>query len=247
MIFNYFDFVFLVLGFLQSTSVLVAVIIITIGTLRASIKLHDEMLTHILSSTMAFFDTTPLGRIINRFSKDMDEVDLMIPTNIKDVFDFGFSVIGTMFVICYANPYILIVLIPIICLLLLIQSRYLTLSRQLKRMVSVTRSPINSSLTESFRYLLKYNYIHYGMLCDYRKNSLFFYLSLEQNILIPIAFLLVALQPFVHSRHKITLLQTMIKKLRTIKCITILKLFQHLGCFVGKMIDRKIYSNSMMK
>ena len=155
-----FYFVFLVLGFLQSTSVLVAVIIITIGTLRASIKLHDEMLTHILSSTMAFFDTTPLGRIINRFSKDMDEVDLMIPTNIKDVFDFGFSVIGTMFVICYANPYILIVLIPIICLLLLIQSRYLTLSRQLKRMVSVTRSPINSSLTESFRYLLKYHHIH---------------------------------------------------------------------------------------
>lgn len=143
----------LVLGLFQSISVLAAVIIITIGTLRASIKLHNEMLTHILSSTMAFFDTTPLGRIINRFSKDMDEVDLMIPTNIKDVFDFGFSVIGTLFVICFANPYILIVLVPIIGLLLFIQSRYLTLSRQLKRMVSVTRSPINSSLTESFRYV----------------------------------------------------------------------------------------------
>ena len=141
------------MGLFQSISVLAAVIVITIGTLRASIKLHNEMLTHILSSTMAFFDTTPLGRIINRFSKDMDEVDLMIPTNIKDVFDFGFSVIGTLFVICFANPYILIVLVPIIGLLLFIQSRYLTLSRQLKRMVSVTRSPINSSLTESFRYV----------------------------------------------------------------------------------------------
>ena len=140
------------MGLFQSISVLAAVIVITIGTLRASIKLHNEMLTHILSSTMAFFDTTPLGRIINRFSKDMDEVDLMIPTNIKDVFDFGFSVIGTLFIICFANPYILIVLVPIIGLLLFIQSRYLTLSRQLKRMVSVTRSPINSSLTESFRY-----------------------------------------------------------------------------------------------
>ena len=147
---NYYT---LVLGLFQSISVLAAVIVITIGTLRASIKLHNEMLTHILSSTMAFFDTTPLGRIINRFSKDMDEVDLMIPTNIKDVFDFGFSVIGTLFVICFANAYILIVLVPIIGLLLFIQSRYLTLSRQLKRMVSVTRSPINSSLTESFRYV----------------------------------------------------------------------------------------------
>ena len=91
------------MGLFQSISVLAAVIVITIGTLRASIKLHNEMLTHILSSTMAFFDTTPLGRIINRFSKDMDEVDLMIPTNIKDVFDFGFSVIGTLFIICLIN------------------------------------------------------------------------------------------------------------------------------------------------
>jgi ABC-type multidrug transport system fused ATPase/permease subunit len=41
------------------------------------------MLEHILTSTMAFFDTTPVGRIINRFSKDIDEVDLMIPTHIK--------------------------------------------------------------------------------------------------------------------------------------------------------------------
>ena len=41
------------------------------------------MLEHILTSTMAFFDTTPIGRIINRFSKDIDEVDLMIPTHIK--------------------------------------------------------------------------------------------------------------------------------------------------------------------
>jgi ATP-binding cassette subfamily C (CFTR/MRP) protein 12 len=43
------------------------------------------MLEHILLSTMAFFDTTPIGRIINRFSKDIDEVDLMIPTHIKGI------------------------------------------------------------------------------------------------------------------------------------------------------------------
>ena len=34
-------------------------------------------------STMTFFDTTPIGRIINRFSKDIDEVDLMVPAHIK--------------------------------------------------------------------------------------------------------------------------------------------------------------------
>lgn len=43
------------------------------GTLRASSRLHDELFRRILRSPMKFFDTTPTGRILNRFSKDMDE------------------------------------------------------------------------------------------------------------------------------------------------------------------------------
>lgn len=43
------------------------------GTLRASSRLHDELFRRILRSPMKFFDTTPTGRILNRFSRDMDE------------------------------------------------------------------------------------------------------------------------------------------------------------------------------
>ena len=125
-------------------------IVITIGTLKASVTLHQEMLERILSSTMAFFDTTPVGRIINRFSKDMDEVDLMIPTHIKDILSDLFSVLGTLFVVCYATPIIIAAVIPLVLIFFFIQSSYLATSRQLKRMINVTRSPINSSLTESF-------------------------------------------------------------------------------------------------
>ena len=123
---------------------------ITIGTLKASVTLHQEMLERIVSSTMAFFDTTPVGRIINRFSKDMDEVDLMIPTHIKDILSDLFSVLGTLFVVCYATPIIIAAVIPLVLIFFFIQSSYLATSRQLKRMINVTRSPINSSLTESF-------------------------------------------------------------------------------------------------
>uniref|UniRef100_A0A8D0P8K8 ATP-binding cassette sub-family C member 5 n=1 Tax=Sus scrofa TaxID=9823 RepID=A0A8D0P8K8_PIG len=49
------------------------------GTLRASSRLHDELFRRILRSPMKFFDTTPTGRILNRFSKDMDEVDVRLP------------------------------------------------------------------------------------------------------------------------------------------------------------------------
>ena len=138
-----------VLGVLQATFLLIALIMITMGTVKASICLHNDMLSHILHSTMAFFDTTPLGRIINRFSKDMDEIDLMIPSNIKDILTDLFSVIGTLTIVIYSFPLIGVVVVPIIGLFLFIQSRYLAASRQLKRLVSVTRSPINSSLTES--------------------------------------------------------------------------------------------------
>ncbi len=71
---NMYLSVYGVMGFLQSCSVLLAVIIITVGTLRASVTLHRQMLERVLGSTMAFFDTTPIGRIVNRFSKDIDEV-----------------------------------------------------------------------------------------------------------------------------------------------------------------------------
>ena len=68
-------------GLLQSVFILTAVIIITIGTLRASTILHRDMLNNILSSTMAFFDTTPIGRIVNRFAcKDLTDFVLILKT-----------------------------------------------------------------------------------------------------------------------------------------------------------------------
>ena len=94
------------------------------------------MMEHILLSTAAFFDTTPIGRIVNRFSKDIDEVDLMIPTHIKDILSDVFSVIGTLLVIVYTSPIIIVLILPMIGLFFFIQSCYLAVSRQLKRMVS---------------------------------------------------------------------------------------------------------------
>ena len=54
-----------------------------LGCLRAAKFLHEHMLRNILRSPMSFFDTTPLGRIVNRFSKDVDVADSTFPANLR--------------------------------------------------------------------------------------------------------------------------------------------------------------------
>ena len=72
------------LGGLETVFLFVAIILLTVASNRASVRLHERLLTNILRAPMAFFDTTPTGRIVNRFSKDTDEADIMLPLYIKD-------------------------------------------------------------------------------------------------------------------------------------------------------------------
>jgi ABC-type multidrug transport system fused ATPase/permease subunit len=58
---------------------IIGAIVMALGSLRASRKMHDSMLENILQSPMSFFDTTPVGRINNRFGKDLDTMDILIP------------------------------------------------------------------------------------------------------------------------------------------------------------------------
>lgn len=53
------------------------------ATVRAAKYLHKMLLKNILRSPMSFFDITPIGRIVNRFSKDIDIVDVMLPSNFR--------------------------------------------------------------------------------------------------------------------------------------------------------------------
>ena len=63
--------------------VLVTSVIIFIGSLEASRILHAFSLSNILKSPMAFFDVTPVGRVLNRFSKDVDIMDNRLPMIFK--------------------------------------------------------------------------------------------------------------------------------------------------------------------
>lgn len=101
------------LGFGQAVFVFFGSLTMAFGSIRASEILHSDMLANIMRSPLAFFDTTPLGRIVNRFSKDVDVVDTAIPQTLKSFIMCLLQVISTIVVICISTPIFVAVIVPL--------------------------------------------------------------------------------------------------------------------------------------
>ena len=89
--------------------------------IKASQNLHQTMLKSILRCNIKFFESTPVGRIMNRFSKDIEVLETKIPEAFKNAIRNGFQVITILFVISLTFPFILIAFIPIFLLYFYIQ------------------------------------------------------------------------------------------------------------------------------
>lgn len=71
----------------------VATLSLFVGTLDAARYIHNSLLTNVLRSPMEFFDQTPIGRIINRFSKDVQAVDSDLPATLRAFANCFFGVL----------------------------------------------------------------------------------------------------------------------------------------------------------
>ena len=92
-----------------------------LGAIRASRTLHHKLIVNILRLPMTFFDITPLGRIMNRLSKDIYGIDVKIPTSLRSFLAMFFDVLGVLVAVSYATPLFLSVVPPLGALYFYIQ------------------------------------------------------------------------------------------------------------------------------
>ena len=118
--------VYAAFGMGQSILVLFASFSLALGGIMASRLIHKRLLVNILRLPMSFFDTTPSGRILNRFSKDIYTIDEIVPRSISMFLGTFFAVISTIFVISFATPLFMVVIIPLTVFYVLIQVRMFT-------------------------------------------------------------------------------------------------------------------------
>ena len=100
---------------------------------------------------MTFFDTTPSGRILNRFSKDMEAIDHSLAMSLSDALNCLFMTFASIAVIIYVTPWCAIIILPMGVLYYLIQLFYMPTSRQCRRLDSVAASPVYSNFTETIQ------------------------------------------------------------------------------------------------
>ncbi|XP_055375696.1 multidrug resistance-associated protein 1 isoform X7 [Condylostylus longicornis] len=133
----------------QALVVWVTALVPMYGFIRAALLLHHNLLKNTLKLKLSHFDITPTGRILSRFSKDVEIIDSLIPEVIKTCLYCLFQVLSTLVVISISTPIFIAVIIPIAALYYFAQRFYVATSRQLMRLESVSRSPIYSHFGET--------------------------------------------------------------------------------------------------
>ena len=118
-------------------------------TIKASQRLHDRMAEAVLRAKIQFFDTNPLGRILNRFSADVGITDDQLPPTLFDFFMLAFIVLGALVTTISTLPFVLLALPFLGWYFWYVRNVFVTSSRELKRLEGLARSPIFAMLSES--------------------------------------------------------------------------------------------------
>jgi ABC-type multidrug transport system fused ATPase/permease subunit len=129
-------------------------LVFTLTMLQSSTNLHNRMFGTVLHATMNWFWQNPVGRILNRFTRDIDAIDRSMIKSAQDWMNFMTIAIGAVITMCAIVPALLAIVVPLLFVFGIFTRFYVATSRQLKRLAGVTRSPIFRRLDEYMRGLM---------------------------------------------------------------------------------------------
>ncbi|XP_059178966.1 multidrug resistance-associated protein 1-like [Physella acuta] len=136
-------------GSIQSLCVLIYSGLFQFRHVTTSRWIHAKLINAVLRAPMSFFDTTPMGRILNRFSQDLDILDSEIFMNLEIFIEHVMFALGILGIISYVFPGFLGVLFVAVFLFIIVQQYYIRTSCQLRRIASKNRSPVFAHFSET--------------------------------------------------------------------------------------------------
>ncbi|KAF9472565.1 multidrug resistance-associated ABC transporter [Pholiota conissans] len=141
--------VYAALGIVQAIFMFILNFSFAVAGLIASLNMFKAALRGVLRSPAAFFDTTPLGRILSRLSKDQDTLDNELSMTLFQFLNTFSSVIGTIVLVFYTFPYLGIIFLPMVIMYYLVATYYRRSSVETKRLDSLMRSILYGSFSET--------------------------------------------------------------------------------------------------
>ncbi|XP_071733419.1 ABC transporter C family member 13-like [Rutidosis leptorrhynchoides] len=118
------------------------------GGLRAAIQVHNNLLKKLVDAPIAFYDQTPSGRILNRLSSDLYTIDDSLPFILNILLANFVGLLGIVIILSFVQVMFLLLILPFWYIYSKVQFYYRSTSRELRRLDSVSRSPIYASFSE---------------------------------------------------------------------------------------------------
>ncbi|KAF8391006.1 hypothetical protein HHK36_023306 [Tetracentron sinense] len=146
---GFYNLIYALLSFGQVLVTLTNSYWLIISSLYAAKRLHDAMLNSILRAPMVFFHTNPIGRIINRFAKDLGDIDRNVAVFANMFLGQVFQLLSTFVLIGIVSTISLWAIMPLLILFYAAYLYYQSTAREVKRLDSITRSPVYAQFGEA--------------------------------------------------------------------------------------------------
>ncbi|RHY84314.1 hypothetical protein DYB26_002032 [Aphanomyces astaci] len=127
-------------------------IFVLVTAMLCSKNFHSKVLHNVLGAPVpTFFDVTPVGRILNRFSSDLDQIDSNMLHFGLCVLEFGFEILAVLVVCAATTPWVIVMYVPVGYVYFVAQSGYNKAANEIKRLDGVTKSPLISLVSETYQ------------------------------------------------------------------------------------------------